>query len=224
MKKERYFLMMGLLLLALLAIAFAPIGVEMATGQDIAKILGRDLSPQEQQALRDYLSQVDSIAQNFTGGNTLEIDRIEARTGKFVFPPLEAARWDAVAQANIDDTGVAVSWTAEVENNGVMEWDSSDPTKLYFPTGSTNIDKIYLVTLSMWDNSGDERKMSGTLHFYDIDDGITSSGLIFQDVTARCVSMTAPLWATSGDIYVIVNAWSDVSDTFSFRLSIVRVR
>ena len=65
----------------------------MSNWQDVAKILGKDKTPQEQRLIHDYMASQETSRSVVSGGGTVRADRLEAGTGKWqVSFPFEGAR------------------------------------------------------------------------------------------------------------------------------------
>ena len=145
---------------------------EMTTSRDLLATLERlDMPPQDIQLWRNYLTQVDTVNQRFTGGDTLEIENIEAVTGHFSqSAPLEIAHIHNTNAVDIvTGTDTPVIFTAILQNhNGLLLWDSTDPTKLRV-RGGTQLRSLFVNIQTQWE-SGNTGHRSIKIKMYDIDD------------------------------------------------------
>ena len=109
----------------------------MANWQDVARILGKDKNPQEQQVIQEYLAKLEANNASFSGGDTLSIDRLEARTGDFVVYPFEGIAVVAAASNTLATTVAEdITWefaTATVRYGKMFGSGATTDLTIYVP-------------------------------------------------------------------------------------------
>lgn len=157
------FLFLLAVLLVLTGCSHKPNKDNMPNSRDLLYTLERlEMPPEDVELWRQYLVGVDSAGSHFGGGDTLSVGSIETgQVQSFGTAPLESFRLTRDNNQTISDsTYTPIEWERVVLNTGLLEWDSSDPTKVFIKSGSSR--KAMLVTvLIRWDsNSSGLRSIS----------------------------------------------------------------